>query len=223
MNHRQCSGTIGYFHRRTGETGREHFTITHHRDGSRVLRALCEMDDDQVLRDVTYAIGEDGRPHDAFVRLTVADHFVGSTWFTFEPESVACEALTAAQGRFTQKLSFPGGAPCFGTHSLITDGWHGALWRVEGPEEQCFRSPVCSQAANGATGPMLSIIEFSLQRIGTESVHVPAGEFECSHFLINFGAYPPMHFWISGDDHQVVRIEWDYLDAYYELMSYRLA
>lgn len=222
MRHRTSSGLIGYYHRRHGETGRERFTITHHADGARTLRALCEMDDDEVLRDVTFSLAPDWRPLDAFIRLTVSDRFVGSAWFRFHARGAECQSFTATDGRVDQRFEMDHWPPYFGTHSLITDGWHAAFWRDEGPAEQVLHTLVCSHAANGATGPALSAGTARLTRPGRERLRVPAGEFDAHHFTVRFGSFEvPMHFWtIADDDHQVLRIEWDHLDAYYELLEF---
>ncbi len=222
MPHRTLTGRIGYFHREHGETGRESFTITQHGDGARTLRALCEMDDDQVLRDVTFTVARDWRPLDAFVRLTVKDRFVGSSWFRFDANGAECQGFTAADGRCSQRLETNGWPAYFGTHSLITDGWHAPFWRDAGPAEQTLETLVCSHAANGATGPALSAGTARIVLLERGSLRVPAGEFAARHFTVKFGSFElPMHFWVTDDaDHQLLRIEWDHLNAYYELLEY---
>ena len=221
MQHRSARGLIGYFHRRNGVTGREYFAITRHSDGVRTLRAQCEMDDDEVLRDVTFSVDGRWRPLDAFVRLTVRDRFVGSSWFRFHHGGAECEGFTATEGRISQRVALDAWPAYFGTHSLVTDGWHAALWREGGPEVQRFPSLITSHAANGATGPVIAAGTAALQLAGRETLRVPAGEFDSRHFLITFGSFAtPMHFWVTGEDHQILRIEWDHLDAYYELLEY---
>lgn len=217
---RTVRGKIGYFHRQQGPTGREWFSLSVLRDGTRALRAHCEMDDDVVLRDVTYTVDRAWQPLDAFIRLSVHDQFVGSSWFRFTARGVECEALTAREGRVSQRVALPGGAVRFGTHSLITDGWHAALWDPSGPALQVTRAqPASSHAANGATGPLVLLGDSTLERLGRERVTVPAGEFDCTHFQILLVKYPALHFWVTGSDHILVRMEWDHLDAYYELLE----
>ena len=59
MRHSTIRGKILYL--RDGfETGREWFTVTKHVDGARTFRALCEMDDHELLRDVTYSVVRGG-------------------------------------------------------------------------------------------------------------------------------------------------------------------
>jgi hypothetical protein len=212
----EVHGLIGYF-RRGAQTGRERFAITTAADGARTLRAHCEMWDDELLRDVTLAIDADYRPLDAFIRLAQHGKFVGSSWFRFGAGFVECEAWTARDGRVSQRMDWDGWPICFGTHSLITDGWHAQHWHGRDPGR--LSSPVSSNAANGGTGPLIATTEFQLAHHGDETVRVAAGEFACRHFSIAFRSYAPIHFWVTGAQHQFVRMEWDHLDANYELLE----
>ena len=55
----------------SGIWGREHFTLTRHRNGDRVLRAFCELDDEPALiRDVIQRVDAGFHPQDCVVRLT---------------------------------------------------------------------------------------------------------------------------------------------------------
>jgi hypothetical protein len=221
MTHRTLRGKLGYFHRRDGDIGREWFAVTVMPSGERTLRAHCEMDDDGVLRDVTYTVDAAWRPLDAFVRLSVRDRFVGSSWFRFHDRSVECEAFTAEGGRISQRVQLPAPPVRFGTHSLITDGWHAALWDPQGPDWQTIlHQPASSHAANGATGPLVVVGDSRLHRIGAEQVTVPAGTFATTHFEILLVNYPALHFWVTDADASLVRMEWDYLNAYYELLEF---
>ena len=98
MRHRTYAGKIVYLTDGAGEMGRERFRVTVHDDGRRTLRAICEMDDDELLRDVTYTVDRHFRPLDAFVRLTIGEAFVGSGWYHFTETAVTCEAVTASAG-----------------------------------------------------------------------------------------------------------------------------
>ena len=54
-----------------GIWGREHFTLTRHANGDRVLRAFCELDDEPALiRDVIQRVDHEFHPQDCVVRLT---------------------------------------------------------------------------------------------------------------------------------------------------------
>lgn len=55
MQHRTYRYKINYIGPQ-GERGREWCVVTVHGNGDRTIRARCEMDDSQVLRDVTYTV-----------------------------------------------------------------------------------------------------------------------------------------------------------------------
>ena len=59
----------------SGIWGRERFTLTRHRNGDRVLRAFCELDDEPALiRDVIQRVDAEFHPQDCVVRLTEGSH-----------------------------------------------------------------------------------------------------------------------------------------------------
>src|SRR5206468_816151 len=53
---RRYEGKVGYFGEGGVETGREFFSVTVETDGTRTLRSLCEMDQVNLIRDVTYTV-----------------------------------------------------------------------------------------------------------------------------------------------------------------------
>ena len=98
MRHSTIRGKILYL--RDGlETGRDWFTVTKHVHGARTFRALCEMDDHELLRDVTYSVGPRWEPLDCFIRLSVHDRLMGTCWFHFDDQGGECEGFTRAQGQ----------------------------------------------------------------------------------------------------------------------------
>jgi len=56
MQHRKIKGRIDYITDDVGVMGREWFTHSIHSDGARTMRALTEMDDDDLMRDVTFSV-----------------------------------------------------------------------------------------------------------------------------------------------------------------------
>ena len=90
MNHRSYRGKMLYLTDGLGEMGREWFHVTVQPDGSRTLRATCEMDDDRLLRDVVMTVSKNWYPVDAFVRLSIVEKLVGSSWFNFTDGTAGC-------------------------------------------------------------------------------------------------------------------------------------
>jgi hypothetical protein len=52
MKHRSYKGKLLYLTDGQGEMGRETFHVTIQPDGTRTMRATCEMDDDRLISDV---------------------------------------------------------------------------------------------------------------------------------------------------------------------------
>ena len=218
------------------ERGREHFTITKHRNGARTLRAHCEIDDaPNVLRDVTLTVDAEGITRDAFVRLSVGDQFCGSTWYRFADTFAEAEGLLAGGERLSQRIEYEQPCALFGTHPIQGDAWHvRALDLSRGPHLRTFdRFLMTSLDHRGATGPELvwhapgMIVEF----IGEEQVTVEAGTFAALHFCFGDrtknvegaadGDHPLYHMWTSADGDFVMLKAGvgGYMATHYELVS----
>lgn len=210
MQHRTVEGRLAYIGPGGADRGREAFSITVHGDGSRILRARSEIDETQVLRDVTYAVGDDWRPHDAFVRLTVEDRFQGSGWFLFDDSGATVETLTADEGRLSQRLEVPGGAQCFGAHPISGDAWMVTPFDLDGDRVQWVdRALMSSLAFNGATGPKLHRLRYGLEFVGCEVLEVPAGRLPARHFRFlldgtEVDGHPDYRIWVSDDEDCVI-------------------
>ena len=254
MPHKTTRGTIQYTSRKPGregvERGREHFAITLHGDGARTLRAQCEIDDPPpVLRDVTLSFNAAWQPLDCFVRLTVADKLVGSSWFRFTAHSIECEANTVLEGRISQRVALASPAIGFGTHPIQADAMLCRMYDLsKGPGWQSFGELyMCSLDHRGATGPLIfrHPIGVQLRFIGRETASVGAGTFAALHFQIAEnanaaaaiagatvghevkdtanapGKHPPYDLWCTADgDYVMLKAEvTGYMMTAYELIK----
>lgn len=213
MGYRLVHGELAYTHAGR-ERGRERFTISVHGDGSRILRAMSEIFETRVLRDVSVRVGPDWCPRDVFLRLTVADRFRGSGWFAFDESEAQGEALHAPATRISQRIRLDGRVRSFGTHPILGDGWHAGLFDMQGPRRQQFDNlMISSYAFDGATGPELLPLGFGLELVGIEHLTVPAGSFRCRHFRFllgdtEFDDHPPYEIWVTDDgDNVMVRAQ----------------
>ena len=221
---RSYRGYLRYLHDVEGERGREWFSVSVQEDGARTLRAQCEMDDELLLREVTYSVDGQWRPHDAFVRLVQCGQFVGSSWFRFDEQGVECEALTQREGRVHQRQQLGRRPRLFAPHPLVSDGWQAAAFDfTRGPGRQ--RLDACTNSSpqpDGASGPLIGVVYKDLEYVGDESITVPAGTFLAHHMLIHplmpsMAHWTPLEFWVTGTDFQIVRMRWDLLRSTYEL------
>ncbi len=226
MRHRTYAGKIVYLTDGAGEMGRERFRVTVHDDGRRTLRAICEMDDDELLRDVTYTVDRHFRPLDAFVRLTIGEAFVGSGWYHFTETAVTCEAVTASAGRVSYRRSIDGRPPSLGAHPICCDTWHSAAAFSADPvlgRKTLGGVIMTSHLPNGGSGPEIGTVDLRVEYHGDEGVSTPAGQFTTRHFANQRAdaapGRPPVEVWAYSDDFIPARLRWDLLGQTYELVE----
>ena len=231
---RSITGTIAYTStkpERFGATrGREHFRIDVHQDGSRTIAAHGEIDDaPAVIRDVNLRVAADRRPLDCFVRIRVGDSQSGSAWFRFDGGVAECEALTTAEGRFSQKMTVEGWTPAFGNHAMVNDGYLLSLYDLAaGPGVQTVeRLLLSSPDHRGATGPLLFGVDLAIQYVGQELLQVAAGQFKALHFrMVDVPglplAHPPYDLWCTDDGDYVLlkAAVGGYMGTAYELTAF---
>ena len=221
LDQRVYRGKVSYISDGQGEMGREWFTVTIAPNGDRTMRAQCEMDDFQLLRDVVVTVNVDWNPVDAFVRLTRSGRFVGSGWFRFTEKYAECEAFTVQEGRVSQRMATNGRAPMFGAHPVHNDAWRLARYdRDNSDPVQKLNGSLCSSTKpHGGSGPLLCPTSSGLKYIGAERVTVTAGSFDTEHFQFLVQDYPPIDIWAYSEDCIPVRLRWDLLGQTYELVE----
>ena len=225
LKHRAYSGKVLYITEGKGEMGRERFTVTVQPNGLRTLRAMCEMDDDQLLRDVVSTVDGEWRPQVAFVQLTVQQQFQGATWYHFSNHLAECAGVTVQQGRFAQSFTLDEAADSFGTHPVHNDAW--ALARIRRAKGNTADMQIAafttSTLPNGGSGPALIPLAkgFSkLEVLGPEKVKVPAGTFTAEHFRFTIAhTDDALDIWSMGEDCIPVRLSSSHLKQYYELVE----
>lgn len=239
--HETIHGRILYTSRKPDrdgvERGREQFTITRHRDGRRTLRAHCEIDDaPNVMRDVTLTLDDSWITRDAFVRLSVGDKTMGSTWYRFGDTFAECEGLLADEGRISERVEYEKPGDLFGTHPIQGDAMHlHSIDRSNGPCVKIFdRFLMTSLDHRGATGPSLVWHDAGMrvEYVGEERITVAAGTFDALHFCYgergsprpgsnDTGEHPPYEIWTSADgDFILLKAQvTGYMMTHYELID----
>jgi hypothetical protein len=219
--------------------GGETFTITKYVDGGRTLRAHCAIDENspRVLRDSITSFDAAWNPIDGFVRLTVDEKFVGSSWYRFTPTLAECEGYTEQEGRISHRFELDKPARLFGTHPIQADAFLTQSYDLsQGPGEQVIPGGLmCSFHHRGADGPILlrrvNTAGSYFRFVGQETVKVIAGEFEALHFQVGRSTdddyqgrdiHPPYHVWVTADgDYVMLKAHvTGYMQTYYELTEY---
>jgi hypothetical protein len=231
-DHRSTMGRVLYTSRkpeRMGqERGREYFRIDVHTDGTRTCTAHCEIDDrPSVMRDITYSLDRDWMPTDCFVRLSVADKFMGSGWFRFHPLFAECETWTSLEGRVSQRMDLARPLVTFQNHAIACDAWHLRLIeRVPGKVQRIEQMLLSSPDHRGATGPMLFSIGLNIVYVGEERIEVGAGAFDAWHYQFVTNPelpqeHPPYDVWCTSDgEYLFLRgAVAGYMQTHYELVE----
>lgn len=201
LDRRRITGRIAYLDANGGPTGRELFSISVHADGSRTLRAQCEMDDDALVRDALLVLDADLHPVEAYVRIVEDGRAIGSRHYA--PAVLA-------------------GADFFGTHALLNDAWMALPGAdLADGEHRTLTGFACSHQANGGGVPALLASAVTLTRLGAERIAVPAGDFDTVHWTLTYAGHTPIDVWTTGEDAILVRMSWDFLAARYELVEMR--
>ena len=221
MTAQYFAGRIGYFGP-SGENGREWFEMLPRARGQTV-RAFCEMDELELTRDVTLSLDADGRPQDAFVRITQHGRVLGSTWFLVGEDEIHCEGITADLGRVSQKRPLSGPLHYLGLHPLVCDGLIALSRGTSRPGEFVARDIITnSLSPNGEQGLIAIPSVIDVAYLGDESVTVSAGQFDARHYALRWRPdWPPADLWVHGSSALFLRLTWTMIDSRYELMEVR--
>ena len=220
MRHSTSRGLISYRGPDGTERGREWFHVTVAPDGGRTMRTVSEIDDSGILRDVVLTLGPDWLPRDALVRVSVHDEPVGTGWFTFEQDQAHAEIRSTELGQVRQTVATDGWTPMFGAHQVAGDGWQAALLgrdQADGDRKQVTGILISSPLPNGASGPMLASTTIVAERLGPETITVPAGTFDTVRYRFSPDGLEAEDVWVLPDDWTLVRSSWARYTTTYEL------
>lgn len=233
MAYKTLSGTIQYTskkpERMNQERGREFFSLTVQPDGTDLLHAHCEIDDQpMVVRDVVLALRhKDSSPIDCSVRLSVGDEYEGTGWMRFEDHQIECQSHNQRDGRVAQTIKVESPVRWLQSHPIVGDALLMRLYDLDkGPGKEFFQDLyLTSPDHRGATGPLLFRTGFSIVYVGEEDIRVAAGEFRARHFQVTDTAgnlpeeHPPYDVWCTADeDYILLRAgAGGYMQTHYEL------
>lgn len=222
MQHLTMRGRISYLGPNGVERGREWFHVTVAPDGSRTMRAVSEIDDSKILRDVTLTVGSGWRPRDSYVRVSVADELVGSGWFEFTESEARAEVSSVALGRISQVVPTRGRAPMFGAHQVAGDGWQAGLLAGHDGREPVRVDGILlsSRLPNGASGPLIDSTSMVAELIGEERISVRAGTFDTLRYRFSPEGLEPEEVWVLEGSNTLVRAVWPHYGTTYELVEY---
>lgn len=211
------TGRISYISDKDADRGREHgserFTITRRADNHMVQRAHCRIvDAPHVERDSVLAVDATMRPTDAYVRIETQGSFTGLAWYRFSEARAECEAFTREQGRQHYQETVTSEPFPFCCHALVGDAWMlaGVAPGRDG-QRQAVRLLTSTLNKQGATGPALATKAYGVERVGLETIVVPAGTFATLHLRSGEVAAPELlatadfsyDIWVTDDKYRL--------------------
>ena len=197
---RRASGTYRYETLGGGRvSGEERFQLLVHPDGTRTMLMWHDLAARNAQFTVVLRNDAQLRPLEAFVSYWNGGRFKGSAHFLVEGTRLTAQASGPA-GVVPQATVVP---PWFsiGTHPVAADGWHTAGFDAARDGEQ-VSTLYSLEAGTDPMKPVLgTLVPLKLERLGDETVEVPAGRFAATHWRIA----GVNDLWVVGPDRLVVK------------------
>lgn len=217
----QClTGRIAYWGPQQKLIGQERFVLATHAQG-RTFRAFCEMDDLGLLRDVSVSLDQHWQPIDGFCRITKNGRVAAASWFSFYTDKVIVESDVSGIGRQTQLFDNQPPYTYLGLHPLQGDALvttqvdkskPGEYFTVHGLTNSLFE--------NGDQGLVATPVNIDVAYLGDEQLTVAAGCFAARKYALRWQEHwPPAYVWITVGDFVFLKMTWEKIDNYYELLE----
>jgi hypothetical protein len=204
----------------SGLRGQEWWSVTTEEDGSRTLASQCRMFDTRVERWVVHSVDARMRPKSSFVSHRKAGEHLGEGRFWFEPGVLRCHSQVRGLGEIEQRREIDGELDYFVPHAVAGDSWITPCYdHVVGGVQEIRNGFASSLLPDGSTGPLIEQhVGIRIRLAGIETVAVPAGTFETSHFVVSTRPGVDEHLWVTRDAfHMLVKLRSDRLATTYLL------
>jgi hypothetical protein len=197
---RRASGTYRYetiAERRV--RGEERFQLLVHPDGSRTMLMWHDLAARNAQFTVVLRNEATFRPLEAFVSYWNGGRFKGSAHFLVQGAQLQAQASGPA-GLVPRTTAVPA-VFSIGTHPVAGDGWHTASYdEARGGEQSAMLYSL--EAGTDPMKPVLgTLVPLKVERIGAETVEVPAGRFEATRWRVA----GVNDLWVVGPDRLVVK------------------
>lgn len=200
--YRTYAGRLLYLDRAGRRWGHEDFAGSVHA-GGRSLRAVCEMGEAGLLREVSWSVGPQWQPREGFVRNTRHGVTLGSCWYRIDGAVAECEGVTAEHGRVSRRIEAARPIDFLGLHPLAGDAITAMVRGTDAPGTE--RTLVCaanSTAHLGDEGLEVLLVEPRVAFVGPERITVQAGTFDALRYTIRWSDEVPYltDYWIEPTD-----------------------
>lgn len=215
-------GAIAYRAADGAIVGRERFELLSHA-GGHVLRALCEIGDTGLVRDVTLAMDPAWLPLDAFLRLTGDGAPLASLFFDVRDDGVTLAGTVAGRPIAGARLATSSRLPYLGLHPLQGDALIVVLRGADRPGTFVgIDAATNSISPDGDQAPGLTGLVIEVAFIGDETVTVAAGSFAARRYALRWRPdWPVADLWVQRDRPVFLKMVWPLVPTWYELVSLR--
>ena len=216
---RSISGTIAYWGKNNTAIGTEHFQLAFHNKGCS-FRAFCELDDIDLLRDVTVAFTSSWQPIDGFSRITQAGQVVASNWFIFNKDKVNVKSTELGLGEVTQQFTNTVPFQYLGLHPLQNDALITTQVDKSAPKQYItIKGITNSLSENGDQGLAAIPVNIEVAYLGNEALTVKAGTFNARKYALRWQPHwPPAYVWVQDEAPVFLKMTWEKIDNWYELV-----
>jgi hypothetical protein len=164
--------------------GEERWQLLVHPDGTRTMMMWHDLAARNAQFTVVLRNDAAFRPIEAFVSYWNAGSFKGSAHIHVDAAKLTAVSHGPITGTVARDAEVPA-AFSIGTHPVAGDGWHTAAYdAARGGVQTLTRYSM--EASTDLTLPVLgTVLPLQVERLGVETVEVPAGRFEATHWRLS--------------------------------------
>jgi hypothetical protein len=200
------------------EVGNERFELVDHA-GGHVLRALCRIDEGDLLRDVTLSMDRAWLPEEGYCRILRGGTTEAALWFRVAADGVRIDASIRGEPLPEHFLPTRQRLPYLGLHPLQGDALIVEQRGTADPGQfHAIETVTNSVSPNGdeATAGVHLFIEAAY--IGEEVIEVTAGRFPARRYALRWREdWPPADLWVRREDNLFLLMRWSMIPTWYEL------
>ncbi len=182
------------------DRGWERYRLTVHPDGSRTMLMWHDVYARNSQFTVMFRATKEFRPIQAFISYWTSAGFKGTALLNVQDDKLTAIS-TGPGGQQTETIPVP---PRFslGSHPVSADGWHMAAEDANSKAPQTGTVYSMEASTDLTRLPLGTLRPQEFQNLGRETISVPAGRFECTHYKVS----GVVDVWITSEDRLMVRM-----------------
>lgn len=213
-------GRIAYRDADGAEVGREWFDLCRV-PGGHLLRALCVIDGEDLVRDVSVALDSQWRPRDGWSRVMRSGQGDDALWFRARDGEVLVDSRIGGEDQPQARVRVAGRLPYLGLHPLQGDALVAMARGRDVPGTfRAVPSLTNSISPSGDEAPGARSLDIMAAFVGEEDLTVPAGTFRADRFALVWRAdWPPADLWVLAGDCLFLKMTWPLVPGDYVLSA----